>query len=188
MLMEVLARNWWAFVFRGIAAVLFGLLALTVPTAAMLSLVLVFAAYAVVDGVFAITAAVRAARAHERWGILILEGLVDILAAITAVVWPGLTVLVFATLVAVWSLLTGALLLAAGFKVDAEHGRWWMILSALASLILGISILVAPMIGAVVLTAWIGAYALIFGAGMLILAFRLKARLDHIKGALPRMG
>ena len=185
MLMEVLARNWWAFVFRGVAAILFGLLALALPAAAMLSLVLVFAAYAVVDGIFAITAAVRAAKTHERWGLLVLEGVVDILAAVTVVAWPGLSVLFFVTLVAVWALLTGGFLLAAGFKVDAEHGRWWMILGATLSILFGALLLVSPLVGAVVLTWWIGAYALLFGIAMLVLAFRLKSKFDHLRDALP---
>ena len=187
MLMDILARNWWAFVIRGAAAVLFGLLALALPGAAMLSLVLVFSAYAVVDGVFAVTAALRPAKVHERWGFLALEGVVDILAAIVAFAWPGLTVVLFVTLIAVWALLTGGLLLAAGFKVDADHGRGWMIFGAIASILFGMLLLIAPLMGAVVLTWWIGAYALTFGIAMLVLAFRLRAKFEHFKAALPKV-
>ena len=86
MLMDDLARNWWVFAIRGLAALLFGLFALFVPGITILSLVLVFAAYAVVDGVFAITAAVRAGKAHKKWGALALEGLVGILAGIVTAV------------------------------------------------------------------------------------------------------
>ena len=186
MLMEVLARNWWAFVLRGIAGVLFGVLALAVPGATMLSLVMLFAAYAAVDGIFAMVAAVRAAQAHERWGLLALEGALDILTGIAAVAWPGLTVIVFVTLVAVWALLTGGLLLATSFKVDSDHGRGWMMLGAVASILFGISLLVAPLVGAVVLTWWIGAYALVFGVAMLILALRLRTKFDHLKAAFPK--
>jgi len=188
MLTDILARNWWAFVMRGAAAVLFGLLALTLPGATMLSLVLLFAAYALVDGVFAVTAAVRAAKAHERWGLLVLEGVADILVAILAVAWPGVTVLFFVCLVGVWAVLTGGLLLAAGLKVDAALGRWWMVLGAVVSILFGILLLIAPLAGAVVLTWWIGAYALIFGVAMLVLAFRLKARFDELKSLLPKAG
>src|SRR6516165_3501244 len=105
-MISVLVRNWWAFVARGAIAILFGLIALFTPGVTMLSLVFVFAAYAVMDGVFAITAAVRAAGHGERWGLLALEGAVDILAAIAAVMMPGLTVVVFVLLVAAWALLT----------------------------------------------------------------------------------
>ncbi len=182
MLVSVLARNWWAFVIRGLLAVLFGLIALFQPGVTMLSLVLLFAAYVFADGVFAIVGAVRAARAHERWGLLVLEGVVDILAAVAALSWPGLTVLVFVTLIAVWALMTGGLLLAASFKMDADHGRWWMLLGAVASIVYGAALLLAPLIGALVLTWWIGAYALVFGIAMLVLALRLRAK---VKGLAP---
>ncbi len=176
MLMSVLAHNWWAFVARGVLAVLFGVVAFLAPGVTMLSLVLLFAAYAFADGIFAIAGAVMAAKAHERWGLLVLEGIVDIAAGVTAVVWPGLTVIVFVTLVAVWALLSGGLLLAASFKVGADHGRWWMALGAVVSILYGVALIVAPLVGAVVLTWWIGAYALVFGIAMLVLAFRLRAK------------
>ena len=175
-MISVLVKNWWAFVARGVVAVLFGLIALFTPGITMLSLVFVFAAYAVVDGVFAVTAAVRAAGHGQRWGLLALEGIVDILAAAAAVMMPGLTVVVFVLLVAAWALLTGGLMLAASFKVDADHGRWWLALGGLASLLYGAALVLAPLLGALVLTWWIGAYAIIFGVAMLIFAFRLRAR------------
>jgi len=184
MLKDVLARNWWAFVIRGLAAVLFGLVAFAMPGAAILSLVFLFAAYALADGVFAVVAAGRAAKAHERWA-LILEGLVGIAVGLAAIAWPGLTTVLFTTIVALWALVTGGLLLLAGFRVDADHGGWWMILGATASILFGVALLIAPLMGALVLTWWIGSYALLFGTAMLVLAFRLRAQFDHLKAALP---
>lgn len=183
MLMSVLARNWWAFVLRGVLAVLFGILALLVPGATMLSLVFLFAAYALVDGIFAIAGAVMAATAHERWGLLVLEGVVDIAAAAASMLWPGLTVVVFVLLVAAWALMTGGLLLASSLKMDADHGRWWMALGGVVSILYGAALVIAPLIGALVLTWWIGAYALFFGIAMLVLAFRLRARFKSLKAA-----
>ncbi len=179
MLMSVLVRNWWAFVIRGVLAVQFGVMALFLPGAAMLSLVLLFSIYALVDGIFAIASAVRAAQRHERWGLLILEGVVDILAAVAAASWPGLSVVVFVFLVAAWALLTGGLMLSAAFKVDADHGRGWMVLGGAVSMLYGVALFIAPLVGALVLTWWIGAYALVFGIAMLVLAFRLRAKVSH---------
>ncbi len=180
MLMEVLARNWWAFVLRGLVAVMFGVLTFVLPAATMLSLVWLFAAYAVADGILAIVAAVRAAKKHQAWGLLTLEGIVDIAAGVTALALPGLTVVVFVTLVAFWALLTGGLMLAASFHVDADHGRWWMVLGATASILFGVALIIAPLMGALVLTWWIGAYALLFGTAMMVLAFRLRAKFHHL--------
>jgi uncharacterized membrane protein HdeD (DUF308 family) len=175
-MVSVLVQNWWAFVIRGVLAVLFGLIAFFEPGVTMLSLVIVFAAYAIADGVFAIIAAIRAAKAGERWGLFVFEGVVDILAGAAAIAWPALTVVVFVSLVAAWALITGGLMLAAGFRVDNDHGRIWLIVGALASILYGVLLIVAPMAGAVVLTWWIGAYALVFGIAMLVFAFRLRAK------------
>lgn len=172
----VLVRNWWAIAIRGVLGILFGLVALFLPGATMLSLVLVFAAYTFLDGVFAIVTAVRAAGEHERWGLLVLEGAADIVVAGIAVVWPGLTVVAFVLLVAFWAIVTGGLMLWAAFRLAIDSGRWWLALGGVASLAYGVLLIVAPMVGAVVLTWWLGAYALIFGVALLVLAFRLRAR------------
>src|SRR5690606_21385332 len=90
--------------------------------------------------------------------------------------WPGLTVLFFVALIGVWSLVTGILMVAAAFKLNPEYGRGWLIFSGVVSVLFGIALLIAPMIGAVVLTWWIGAYALVFGIALLVLGFKLKSR------------
>ena len=123
-MIAVLARNWWAIAMRGVLGILFGLVALFLPGATMLSLVLVFAAYTFVDGVFAITSAVRAASEHERWGLLVLEGIADIVVAGIAIFWPGITVVAFVLLVAFWALVTGGLMLWAAFRLDMEFRPW----------------------------------------------------------------
>ena len=178
LLVALLARNWWAIGLRGVFAIVFGLIALFLPGATMLSLAIVFAIYAFADGVFGIVSAVRAAQAGERWGVLVVEGLANIAVAVIAMLWPGITVVAFVLLVAIWAIVTGALELAAAFRLAAEDGRWWLVAGGLVSLVYGALLIVAPMIGAVVLTWWLGAYALVFGVALVVLAFRLKARLD----------
>jgi uncharacterized membrane protein HdeD (DUF308 family) len=171
---SILVRNWWAFVARGVLAVLFGLIAFFLPGVTMLSLVLVFAAYALADGVLAIISAVRAAKQGDRWSLFALEGIVDILLGAAAATMPSVTVVVFVALVAAWALITGSFMLAGAFELDADHGRWWLVLAGAASIIYGALLVIAPMIGALVLTWWIGAYALVFGIAMLVAAFRLR--------------
>jgi uncharacterized membrane protein HdeD (DUF308 family) len=176
----VLARNWWAVALRGVAGIIFGLIALFMPGVTMLSLVIVFSAYALVDGIFAIISAVRAARRHERWGLLVLQGIVSIAAGILAFLWPAITVLAFVLLVAAWSIVSGALLFASSFRLRNDHGSIWLTIGGLASIIFGLLLFAAPLVGAVVLTWWIGAYALVFGVLLLILGFRLRARRDEL--------
>jgi uncharacterized membrane protein HdeD (DUF308 family) len=179
----VLAQNWWAVALRGVFAILFGLVALFVTGPTILSLVLFFSAYMLVDGVFGIVAAVRAARQGERWGLLVLEGLANIAVGAIAFLMPGLTVIAFVLLLAAWSLVSGGLMLGAAFRLSKEHGRWWLAFAGIVSIVFGIVLGFAPVMGAVVLTWWLGAYALAFGVVLLVLAFRLRARKDETIGS-----
>ena len=180
---RVLAQNWWAIAIRGVLGILFGVIAFAYTGVTILSLVLVFAAYTLVDGVFAIIAAVRAARRHDRWGWLTFEGIAGILTAAIAVAVPGLTVLAFVLLIAAWAVVTGVLEIAAAFRLNIDHGRLWLGLGGVASIVFGVLMFIAPMAGAVVLTWWLGAYELVFGVVLLVMAFRLRSR--HMHDAPP---
>ncbi len=171
---HALARNWWALALRGVAAVMFGLAAFLLPLVTVQALVLLFAAYMIVDGVFAITAGVRAAARHDRWGLLILEGVANLVAGGLAFMLPGLTALVFVTLLGVWAVVSGVLAVVAAFRLHGTHGRWWMALAGLVSVAWGAMLFFAPIAGAVALAWWLGAYALAFGALLLALAVRLR--------------
>jgi uncharacterized membrane protein HdeD (DUF308 family) len=174
----VLAQNWWAIALRGVVAILFGIIALLMPGVTIGALILWFGAFMVVDGIFAIVAGVRAAAHHQRWGALIFEGIVDLIAGAIAFLAPLATLLALVYLNAAWAIVSGALMLAAAFRLRRTHGKWWMGLGGLFSVVWGILLFIAPITGAVVMTIWLGAYALVFGAMMLALAFRLRQRRD----------
>jgi uncharacterized membrane protein HdeD (DUF308 family) len=179
-----LAQKWWAIMIRGALAIVFGVIALVSPGVTMLSLVFVFAVYAMLDGVFAILSAFRAARSHGHWGLLVLEGVAGIVAGAIAWLWPGISLTVFLLLLGAWAVATGALMFAGAFALHISHGRWWLVLGGVSSMVYGAILFVSPLIGALVLTWWIGAYALFFGVSLLVLGFRLRARhQDHLAAA-----
>jgi uncharacterized membrane protein HdeD (DUF308 family) len=174
---ETLVQNWWLFTLRGVLGIIFGCLALIFPGPTILSLVLLFSAYMLVDGIFGIISAVRAIRRKEdRWGLLIFEGLLDIATGVVAFLWPGLTVVAFVWLIAAWAMVSGGLMTAAGFRLNMDHGRWWLVLGGLLSLAYGVLLIITPLIGAVVLTWWLGAYALVFGVALVIFSLKLRSR------------
>jgi uncharacterized membrane protein HdeD (DUF308 family) len=178
-LSEALAESWWAVGLRGILGIIFGLICLLTPGIAVGAFVLLFAAYMLVDGAFAIASGVRAARNGERWGLLVLEGLVDIAAGVVAFLWPAITLIALVWITAIWAIVSGALMLGAAFTLNLEHGRWWLALGGIASIIFGLLLVIEPFVGAVVLTLWIGAYALVFGVLLLVLAFRLHSKREE---------
>lgn len=165
---------WWLVALRGGAGIVFGLVALAMPGVTALSLTLVFAAYALLDGLLAVTAAVRGMQQHGPWGWLLLHGLLAIAAAVVAVFWPALTIVAFVLLLAAWAILSGG---ALGFVAAAQPpgtGRGWTAAAAIAALLFGVLLAVAPGPGAVLLVVWLGAYALLFGLAMLVGSLRLR--------------
>lgn len=175
-MMEVLARNWWVLALRGLVGVLFGLLALAWPGLTLGVLVLFWGAYALVDGVFALAAAVRAAERHTRWGALLVEGIVGMAAGIVTFLWPGITALILLLLIAFWAIVTGILEIGAAIRLRREiTDEWALALGGIASVIFGVLLLIRPGIGALAVVWLIGAYALFFGLLLLVLAFRLRS-------------
>ena len=177
--LHVLARNWWAVALRGAVAVIFGILAAALPGIAIIWLVVLFAAYMLIDGVFAIVAGVRAAQHHERWWPFALEGAADIAAGLIAVIWPTITAIVLVYLVAIWAIVTGILMVSAGFSPRRPHGAWLLVVSGLISVLLGIVFIGWPGVGVVAIGWWIGIYALAFGVVLLAFAFRLRRHLHQ---------
>jgi uncharacterized membrane protein HdeD (DUF308 family) len=181
----VLADKWGVVALRGVLAILLGIAAFLVPGATMLALVLLFAAYSLVDGIFGIVLAVRGARNRERWGLLLLNGLFGIAIGIAAALWPGITVLAFVFMVAAWALISGGLMLGAALSLKTSHGRWLLVFGAIVSLLYGLLLFASPLIGALVLTWWVGAYALVFGGTLIVLAYRLRQhRGEHVPAAM----
>ncbi len=173
---DMATSPWWAFVVRGIAAVLFGVLTWIVPGAALLSLVFLFGAYALVEGVINIAGAVRrtTARPQPRW-VLLLEGIVSVIAGVIAFIIPGITALSLLYLIAAWSLVTGVLEIATAIRLRREiKGEWLMALSGVLSIVFGVLLMIFPGPGALAVVFWIGAYAVVFGAMLIALGIRLR--------------
>jgi uncharacterized membrane protein HdeD (DUF308 family) len=172
---QSLAENWWAIALRGVAAIILGILTFVLPAVSLTVLIFVFGAYAIVEGILNVIAAVRG-RPMEgpRW-LLLLEGLVSIAAGIVTFVLPALTALVLVWVIAAWALVTGVLAIVAAVRVRKQiTGEFWWILSGALSVVFGVLLMLAPEAGALALVLWLGAYAIVFGALLIGLALRLR--------------
>jgi uncharacterized membrane protein HdeD (DUF308 family) len=171
-MLHSLARNWWALALRGLVAVLFGLLTFLLPGITLVTLVLLFGAYALVDGFFNLIAFFREPSHH--WAFLV-EGIIGVIAGILKFVWPAITAMVLLYLIAFWAIFTGVFEIVAGIRLrKAIANEWLLIVMGVLSLLFGVFILFAPGAGALATVLWIGAYALVFGIILLALAFRLR--------------
>jgi uncharacterized membrane protein HdeD (DUF308 family) len=170
-----LSSNWWALALRGAVAILLGLLAFTMPGITIAALVTLFGLYAFVDGVLAIMAAIRGVREHDRWGWMLLEGIVGIFVGVVAFFVPAGAAIALVWLVAVWAIVHGALEIGAAYRLRRIIADEWMLLLAgFLSVALGFLIAMRPGLGLALLVTWIGVYAMISGITLLVLAFRVR--------------
>lgn len=171
-----LTRNWWALALRGIAAIIFGVLAFIWPGLTLLVFVTLFAFYAIIDGIFATMAAVRGQSTEEKWWALLLEGVLGITAGALALFLPGITALILLYIIAFRSLIFGIFEIVTAIRLRREISNEWMaVLSGVASVLFGVLLLLFPGAGALAVIFWIGAYAVIFGVLLLGLGIRLRA-------------
>jgi uncharacterized membrane protein HdeD (DUF308 family) len=172
----LLASNWWAAALRGVCAILIGSIAILAPAVTLVALVMIFAAYSLVDGLFAIVLAIRGARRHERWGWLAFNGVISIAAAAVAIFYPGLTAIAFGILFAVWALISGVTSIVAALQLGSDHGRWWLLIAGLIALFFGFWAVWDVNLGMLALSYLVGFQAFFAGFALLALAYRLRTR------------
>jgi uncharacterized membrane protein HdeD (DUF308 family) len=172
---DTLARSWWVIALRGVAGILFGLATFFWPEISLTALVLIFGAYALVDGVLALATAIRR-RGKDRWWLFLLEGLAGIAAGALTFLWPDITAIALLYVIAAWALVTGGFEIAAAIRLRKVIRREWLLaLIGLASVALGILLILFPGPGALALVLWIGAYALVTGVLLVALGLRLRS-------------
>lgn len=184
-MLSALAKNWWVFLVRGIFAIAFGVMAFAWPGITILTLVLLYAAHAIIDGATALGLAFSGHVPGRAWWAMILVGLVGILAGIGTFVWPGITVAILLAFVAMWAILRGIFEIVAAIHLRKHIENELMLgLAGVASIAFGVMLLAWPAAGLITIAWLIGANALVFGILSIALAVRLKG-LSSRTGADP---
>ncbi len=178
-----LSENWWAFVLRGVLALVIAVLAWLMPAEAILALTLVFGAFAFTDGVFGLVAAVRHMRREERWGWLALSGVLGILTGLVVLIAPFVATFVLAVFlwasIAFWSVFTGISQIVTAIRLRKEiESEIWLALGGIVSVLLGVLVvwfLFTYPAQSLLALGWVLAiYAAIFGVVMILLGLRLR--------------
>jgi uncharacterized membrane protein HdeD (DUF308 family) len=175
-LLRTLAENWWLLLLRGVASIVFGVLAFVWPGLTLVALIFLWGAYAIVDGGIALWAAIsgKGGEITPRWWLAIV-GIVGLLAGLVAFASPGLTAFVLLMFIAAWAIVIGALEIWGAIQLRKEiEGEWWLILSGLLSIAFGVFLFARPGSGALALVWVIGTFAILHGCTLIALSFRLK--------------
>jgi uncharacterized membrane protein HdeD (DUF308 family) len=174
MLLHALAKNWWLTLLRGICAIVFGVLAFIWPGMTLVTLVLLYGAFALADGVFALAAAIMGGTPLPRWWLAVV-GLLGIAAGIVTFAWPGMTALLLLWFIAGWAIATGVMQIVGAIRLRKEiDNEWWLIAGGVLSVVFGLVLVVQPGAGALALLFGIGAYAVVYGIILVAFAFRLR--------------
>lgn len=184
-MLTMLQLKWWHFLVRGLVAIAFGVLAIAWPGAMLVTLVILFGAFVLADGLLAIVTGIATAKSADRWWAMLLAGIAGVVVGVLTFIWPGMTALVLLYLIAAWSLTRGVLEIAAAIRLrKVVRGEWVLVLSGILSILLAAVLFVFPGAGALGMIWVIGAYAIADGALLGILGFRLlKLKRDAGKAA-----
>jgi uncharacterized membrane protein HdeD (DUF308 family) len=174
-LLNALGRNWVWIALRGLAAVIFGVLAFAWPGVTLVVLVALWGAYALVEGVFALVEAFKVReRGKPMWTFFVI-GLLGILAGVVTFLWPALTGLMLLMFIAVWAFFIGIFQIVAAVRLRKEIANEWLLgLSGVLSVVFGALMMANPAEGALAVVWVIAAYSIVFGILLLVLGFRLK--------------
>ena len=173
---SILNRSWWLLLLRGLAAITFGVLTWLLPGISLASLVLLFGAYCMADGILGSWTAIAGRHEHEHWWVLLLNGLLGIGVGIMTFLAPGLTALALLFYIAIWAIATGVLEIVAGIRLRREiTGEWWLILAGIASIAFGALLVAHPGAGALSLLWLIASYAVLFGVLLVVLAIKVRS-------------
>jgi len=189
-LLHELSKHWWLLLLRGIAAIVFGVLAFIWPGLTLLTLVILYGVFAIIDGVLALAAVFgRTGPDVPKWW-LVLTGILGIGAGLIALLWPGITALVLIIFIGAWAIVRGIMEIIAAIQLRKEiEGEWLLILAGVLSVLFGLGVLIYPGAGALALAWLIGIYAIAIGAVIVMLALRLRqhnATMSEIRG--PQRG
>jgi uncharacterized membrane protein HdeD (DUF308 family) len=177
------SQYWWVMLLRGIAAILFGFLALVEPRITLAALVLLFGAYALVDGIGAIILGIKDYGDQERWWATLIGGIVGVAAGLMTFAVPGITAVTLLVLIASWAIVRGVFDMVAAIRLrHVIEGEWLLALVGVFSVAFGVLMMLFPGVGALAVVWWIAVFAIAHGVALIALSFRVRGVARRIGG------
>jgi uncharacterized membrane protein HdeD (DUF308 family) len=181
-MLSAITQNWWLVALRGALAVIFGMAAFVWPGLTFEVLVLLFGAYAFVDGAVVLGFGLMAAGEGRRWWPLVLGGVVGIATGVLTFIYPGAVALALVYVIGAWAIVTGVLEIVAAIRLrNVITSQWLMGLSGVLSIVFGVLVLAQPGAGALTLVYLFGFYAILTGIAQISLGIRLRGLSEDVK-------
>ena len=185
-MVNILARNWALVAVRGVVALLFGLFAIARPGITLAALVILFGAFALVDGIFAVWSALFHRRGEPHWVALLIGGIAGVVIGVVTLFMPSITAIVLLYFIAAWAIIRGVAEIAMAIELrKVLTGEWLLALAGVLSVLFGLFLMAFPGPGALAVILWIGVWAVILGVVLIALAFRLRGWSHHTAAGPP---
>jgi uncharacterized membrane protein HdeD (DUF308 family) len=185
MLANILSRSWWMILVRALVAILFGVLIFLQPAISLVSLVWAFGLLVLADGIANVWTGIQGRKEHADWWLFLLGGLAGVLVGLMSLLNPSVTAIVLLFYIAIWAMVTGFLQIGAAIRLRKEiEGEFWLGLGGVASVVFGLLLVARPGEGALAVLWLIGAYAILFGVTLLLLALRVRAFSKRVRDAV----
>lgn len=170
-----LSKIWWLFLLRGVFTVLFGITALAWPELSLLVLITVFGVYTLIGGIFLIIAGLLSIKKFDRWWLVLLDGIFNLIVGMFVLEWPGVTLFTLIFIVAFWAIVLGIIQVIFAIAIRKEiKNEWLIILSGALSFLLGVILLSRPVSAITILGIIVGFNAIIFGTFGIAISLKLK--------------
>ena len=185
-MLRAAAHNWWVLVLQGVLGILFGIIALVSPDIALTSLALVLAAWAIISGLSQLAEGFRVAEMRGRSWPFAVIGVASIVAGLIAAAVPGITILGLILVLGYWLIIAGVMEVYTAWRIRAEvTGEWVLALAGILRVVLGVIVVAAPTIGAILTVTWLAVTALFGGAMAIVLGLRLRGLGAAMPGGSP---
>jgi uncharacterized membrane protein HdeD (DUF308 family) len=170
-------------ILRGLVTMAFGLAVIAWPTVSFEAFVLLFGAFALVEGALILLTSTRPTPDGGSRTAAVVGGILGVAIGISTFIWPGITLLALLWLIAVRALIVGVVELSAaaqlGAHVSLTSGAVWLLAAAgFLSVVFGAVLLLIPGAGLVAVMWAIGFYALLLGAMLIARAWVITRSIE----------
>lgn len=175
--------NWSVFLFNGLIAILFGLLALLVPVETILTLTIYFGLLILLGSLIMFYVAYRNMQAKKSYVLLMSEAILAFVVGAVIAFYPSHSLQVFLILIGIWATIMGLIQIIVSVQMKNKVSNHSMFtINGVITLVFGLLLFYNPLGTVKVLFTIIGLLAVVAGVLLVYLAFKVKGIVEKVNG------